>query len=271
MHTKMGCIFILGLQPLAELKSLYSIPNIPLLMKKVSLLVLVLVAGTISLFAQNKPESGFGFVVGVEGINDLGFNNGGGTLGFRYRLASGITARFNANLSTMNNVVTEGDIPSAGFTTTTTDKGTNFGIGLGAHYSFVGTDNLNPYIGADLGFSTVGGGSTLVRNELVDATEAGFGTNGDYIEVETMHAKGSRISFTPLVGFEYFFVPKLAIGGEFGWGFATTSTKGGEVTTTTQVNGGTTNGTVTVQLDEENKSSGFGTHGTGRVILSVYF
>jgi len=47
-----------------------------------------------SLFAQNKPESGAGFVVGVTGLNTIGFSAPtpySGTLGFRYRMASGIT------------------------------------------------------------------------------------------------------------------------------------------------------------------------------------
>jgi hypothetical protein len=242
------------------------------LMKKVSLLVLVLFAGTMSLFAQNKPESGVHFVVGLEGgLNSLNFNQGdsaasaGGMVGFRYKLSDmGITARIGANLSMRNNETTG---TSLGQENMTTVKQTNFSVSLGAHKNFTGTDNLETYLGADLSVGSVGGGETIVRSETV-STEFG-GTVGDYTENTFTAPKGLSIGLTPLVGFQYFFVPKLAIGGEFGYGFFTTNMKSGKEVEVTSIGGVTT--TTTVQADITNKVSGLGGRGTGRILFTVYF
>lgn len=239
-------------------------------MKKVSLLVLVLFAGTMSLFAQNKPESGASFVVGLEGgLNSLNFNQGdsaSGMVGFRYKLGDGgITARLGVNLSMRNN---ETGFTSFGEENTTTTKQTNFALAVGAQKNFEGTDNLETYLGADLSVGTVGGGETVVRSEVVDATLAG-GAVGDYDETTYTNAKGISIGLTPLVGFQYFFVPKLAIGGEFGWGFFTTNMKSGETVNVTSAGGTVT--TTTIETNVTNKMSGLSSRGTGRIILSVYF
>lgn len=237
-------------------------------MKKVSLLVLVLFAGTMSLFAQNKPETGFGFVFGVSGLQDIGvtsFNNG--TLGFRYRMANGMTGRINANL-TMSNVSNESE--SGGWLTTNTTKGTNFGIALGVDKNFEGTDNLDPYIGADLTVGTIGGGTTTNRSEVTNVDSAGtFYTLGDFMETTTTNPKGISFGLIPHVGFQYFFVPNFAFGAEFGWGLNIASTKGGETTTETKF--GTTTTNTTSQLNAVNKNTSVGTHGTGSVFVSVYF
>jgi hypothetical protein len=235
-------------------------------MKKLSLLVLVLMAGTMTLFAQNKPESGFGFVFGVTGINNIGvtsFNNG--TLGFRYRMTNGMTARINANLTMTN---TKNESESGGWLSSTTNKSMNVAVALGVQKSFEGTDNLDPYLGIELGVGNVGGGSVIMRNEVTNADSTGL-TVGDFSESTTKNASGIGFSLRPLIGFEYFFLPKFSFGAEFGWGLAISSTKGGEVTTETKFNGVTT--TTTVELNNVNKSTSIGTSGSGSVMVGVYF
>lgn len=238
-------------------------------MKKATLLVLFLMGGTITLFAQNKPDMGAHFVVGIEGgLNGLNFNQGdslstSGMVGFRYKMESGITGRLSLNLSMSNSETTSYFL---GDETTTTVKGTNFGISLGATKSFEGTENLETYIGADLTVGTIGGGETVIRTETVDTT--GFGTVGDYTETTITNPKGISIGLTPLIGFQYFFVPKLAIGGEFGYGFFTASMKDGETTMVSQ-SGGVSTTVTTPGIDT--KMSGLAGRGTGRVILTVYF
>lgn len=242
-------------------------------MKKVSLLVLVLFAGTMSLFAQNgtnKPATGAHFVVGLEGgLNSLNFNQGesatgGGTVGFRYKMDNGLTARLGLNLSMVNNQVAQ---TAFGEKFDSTFKQTNFALAIGAHKSFEGTGNLETYLGADLSVGTVGGGKRVVRSETVSADFGG--TVGDYTEVTYTDPKGIEIGLTPFIGFQYFFVPKLAIGGEFGYGFFTSNMTSGE-TVSVDLTGGTTT-TVTVASDVTNKVSGLGGRGTGRILFTVYF
>lgn len=86
---------------------------------------------------------------------------------------------------------------------------------------------------------------------------------------------GARFGFglRGFIGAEYFILPKIAIGGEFGWGLALStigesSTKSESwnanlVTTTTTPNGGSTYFSV----DSENLSSIFGPAGTIRLTL----
>ena len=241
-------------------------------MKKLSLLVLFLMGGTTFLFAQNKPDMGAYFVVGLQGgLNSLNFSQGdsaanvGGMVGFRYKMSNGITGRLGLNLSMRNQ---EYGSTFNGVENLTTMKGTNFGIMLGAHKSFEGTDNLETYIGADLSVATVGGGETIVRSEVVDTTDTG-GEIGDFTETTTTHAKGIEFGLTPFVGFQYFFVPKLAIGGEFGYGVFISGIKDGETVREDSFGGTTT--TTTLESGVNNKSTGLAGRGTGRVILTVYF
>jgi len=88
--------------------------------------------------------------------------------------------------------------------------------------------NINPA-------TTYGGNARVLTNK--DASTLGFGLRG-------------------FVGAEYFVLPKISIGGEFGWGFGFTSMGRGEVEY--EAVGGAPASVATVTEETGNKTSGMG-------------
>jgi hypothetical protein len=235
-------------------------------MKKITLLSVLLISTIFIASAQFKPEAGnFGLTGSIDGLQNIKLAQQG-TLGFRYFLENDLVFRLGANLGTSNsNEVTKED----GIESTLTIKQTVArNINLGIAKRFTGTDRLDPYIGIDLIIGSSGGGSTLSRTEVFDA-DSTFDPNdktGDYYQSEVKTPNGFTIGIRPLVGFNYFIAPKLAIGAEFAWGFSTTTTKGSE---TNEEGTGITSSTVTI--DSKDKSSGFGTTGATSITFTFIF
>lgn len=125
----------------------------------------------------------------------------------------------------------------------------NIALGAGIQ-KYRGKGRLRGIYGAEA-MIMLGGGKTTISATNYDKEDKsgstfGFGVRG-------------------FIGAEYFFAPKMSLGGEFGWGLSLSSTGEGEVTETS---GGTTTTTTT------GKSSSFGfdtDNASGSIILSLYF
>ncbi|MCE3007123.1 MAG: hypothetical protein LW884_02070 [Bacteroidetes bacterium] len=104
-------------------------------------------------------------------------------------------------------------------------------------------------------------------NQTASTTVAGVN------EVETKEGTTLTVGANAFVGVEYFFAPKVAIGGELGWGLFLSSTGDGEITTTPA--GGTsttvdTGGSTTFGVDTNTGYTSFGT-ANGNLKLSFFF
>lgn len=164
--------------------------------------------------------------------------------------------------------------PSLAPTKENTMKASYSAFGLAGGLEFrKGTTRLQGFYGAELGFSTDGGketysyGNNLTsnlpepQNISVDADDD-FGTN---LTVDTygnaarvLEAKNSSFGFglRAFVGVEYFIIPKLSLGAEFGWGLGVMSMKSSqEIESVGTVNGFQANGK---QSFDSGKMSTFG-------------
>ena len=151
---------------------------------------------------------------------------------------------------------------------------TNIGLAGGIEYR-KGKGRLQGFYGAELGISyssskeTYEYGNALTVSTasapvFVDAADD-FGSNittdpyGNAARVlESKNASSFGIGLRGFIGAEYFILPKLAIGGEFGWGLVFNST--GATSTTTESVGVNSGGNESVEeiTVESGKSNGFG-------------
>ena len=161
---------------------------------------------------------------------------------------------------------------------------TNIGIGVGIEKRR-GFGRLQGFYGAELGINISSmketytyGNALTASTSAVDVNITGAddftgGMNGTSLTTDvdglgnTNNARiteyksglGFGIGLRGFIGAEYFVLPRLAIGGEFGWGLAFTST--GASSTTYETEGFTATGTVE-QIEsrtmEGSKTSGFG-------------
>ncbi len=152
----------------------------------------------------------------------------------------------------------------------------NIGLAVGLEKRR-GFGRLQGYYGAELGFNLMSNsekyeyGNALTLSTAVPAVgvsaDDDFGGNvfadADYgfnsRVTESKSGLGFGIGLRAFIGAEYFVLPRLSIGGEFGWGLAFMSS--GASSTTTEMVG--TNATTTVEsietiTREGNKSSSFG-------------
>ena len=101
-----------------------------------------------------------------------------------------------------------------------------------------GSTRLQGFYGAELGLGFGGGSKTTyeygnaydVPNGITSLTNAVDGLNADVTEI--VDKGGVMIGLRGFIGAEYFILPKLALGGEFGWGLGFQTF--GEMTTTSQ-------------------------------------
>ncbi len=236
-------------------------------MKKTLLTLSLLTLCVSTLFAQYKPEEGnYGITFGITGLQTVNLQPlSSGTVGFRYALANNLWARINLNLTSGS---TNSENTQGGILTSTKTNGMNYSLSIGAQKNFTGTDRLNPYFGIDLSIGNSGGGKIVNRSEVVnaDSTFDANDKNGDFMQTTVKNSKGMSIGLTPVVGFQYFFAQNFAVGGEFGWGFFRSSSKGGETTVE-----GTGITTTTTKNDSKSSSGGLGTSGSGTITVTVFF
>lgn len=169
--------------------------------------------------------------LGTFGIGAPGISNGPSMLygaGFKYFMSDDLALRI---LLALNS----GSVNSNG-TNSVTSTSMDFGIGVGAEMHFRPLYSTSPYVGAQIGFgssSTDNGGSGAAQ---VKSSMSSFGIN-------------------VLAGFDWFWTRGLAIGAEYGLGFASSSAST------------TSNGTTT----DLPSNTMIGFNNSGNVHLVVYF
>lgn len=178
----------------------------------------------------------------------FGLNNGAWQLRGRYFIADDMAIRVGLNItsqSTKNRFAENAD--GTGSEGTQKLGYSMIGIRPGFEKHFKGSDKLSTYAGVD-----------LIIN-LTNATEKwesydGTTYNKDYTaEIKGAWADGSKkggtgIGLNLVAGADWYFMPNVYLGAEFGWGFVATSTKKVETKIT---NAGTSTTTTTP------KGSGF--------------
>lgn len=138
----------------------------------------------------------------------------------------------------------------------------NIGLSGGVEWRR-GFGRLQGFYGGELGIAFGGSKSTYTYGNALTATGANSTTNfGSNITSDTYgntaritESKGGSffgLGLRGFIGAEYFVLPRIAVGGEFGWGLMFGSN--GASSTTTESTDGTTVGTQTV---EGTKTSGF--------------
>jgi hypothetical protein len=115
------------------------------------------------------------------------------------------------------------------------------GIGLSAGLEMrKGKTRLQGYYGGELGLFIGGmknkftyGNAFSSTNVTPTSTNWSTMTSGPFISRTTELKQGSMFQFglRGFIGVEYFVLPKMSIGGEFGWGLGFTSVGEGQVTT----------------------------------------
>jgi hypothetical protein len=149
-----------------------------------------------------------------------------------------------------------------------------------------GYGRLQAYYGAQLMLSLTGGSTnTFTYGNPIDSTYqtpkrtnfAGQNNSpgtGTYVtERKTQALFG--LGITAFVGVEYFFAPKMSVGGEFGWGFGfNQGNVQGPTTTTTEAWQAATKTVVSTSTETAGKTSNFiiDTYSTaGNIFLMFYF
>lgn len=171
----------------------------------------------------------------------------------------------------------------------------NVGIAFGMEKRR-GFGRLQGYYGAELGFNIMSNSSKYeYGNELTLSTAAvpvtvtaaddfggnvyadptyGFGSR----EIENKSGMGFGVGLRAFIGAEYFVLPRLSVGGEFGWGLAFMSQGASSITTEmvgTNAGGGESieqitregNKTSSFGVDTETNTSMFGAAGSLRMVF----
>lgn len=160
--------------------------------------------------------------------------------GFHYR---GMV-RIGFGSSTTENLVDDDVSTTPGAKVTDERSTTSMNIELGAGFEKRrGKGRLQGYYGPELiiGFGsgstefTYGNAFSTSNQTPTSTTDFNSGASAQLGSRTTESVNGSTFAITlrGFVGLEYFFAPKLSVGGEFGWGLGLNSTGEGETTTQT--------------------------------------
>ncbi len=163
--------------------------------------------------------------------------------------------RLNLRIGLGSNKITEAADTSVGSLTSTKVGHHDINLG-GAMLMYRGKGRLRGYYGGEASIGLSGSKTTKSYNG-----------NAPSQEVLTNKA-GSTFNFglRAIIGTEYFFAPKMSVGGEFGWGLNLSSTGAGSQTI---ANG--SGGSTEVKTG---KSSAFGfdtDNASGSIVLNLYF
>jgi hypothetical protein len=221
-------------------------------MKKL-ILAASLIAASFNAFSQEyKPVAGdvtaeIGLLGGISFTDVELPSNSFGTpnMKFRYFLADQMAVRvgFNYTSTSEKNKIYE-VAPGTGEGSAVI-KNSIFALNLGLEKHLAGTERLSTYVGGDLTLQ-INGASEKGENTNNGTTF----TNGDSYKLKGFNNSGDNGGFglglRGVVGAEYYFVEKVYLGAEFGWGFTTFS----EAKTKSETTTGGTSTTV------ETKSTG---------------
>ena len=205
-------------------------------MKKLTV-VAALLAASFGAYAQDyKPVAGnavveLGLVGGLGTTTTVLSPSAFGTpqVKVRYFLADQLAARvgFNWSQSTTTNKFYGG--PNGDDLGTQKIKGSIFMLNLGIEKHFAGTERLSTYVGADLLFRMTGVSEKNENYSSGPIPAAGYAANHS----ETFKGTNSAGTANSTTGFglravtgaDYYFIEKVYLGAEIGWGFIATSDK----------------------------------------------
>lgn len=144
-----------------------------------------------------------------------------------------------------------------------------------------GSTRLQGFYGGELGIGFGGGSKTdyTYANAYTWNGTAGTATQthavDGSVDVNNITQKGGvMFGLRGFIGAEYFVIPKLAVGGEFGWGLGLTTIGTGSITTTQVTAAGTGTEEITTEtvaggsqfvLGTDNSSAMFGPSGSLRI------
>ncbi len=266
-------------------------------MKK-SLLAVAVLIGTSATFAQDLtskkgenylPEAGdwaisidatplLGYVQGIFGSNggssagSWSFLNGNNVITGKYFTADDMAYRGGINIgfgSTTSNAYTLKTGTTTGELVIDSRKVSGSQIMLTGGMEWrKGSTRLQGFYGAELGLGFGGGNkaeytygnSYDVAGGVSSQTHAVDGST-DIVSVN--NKGGIMFGLRGFIGAEYFVLPKLAIGGEFGWGLGMQTTGEGTVTDTRLNAGGTATEEVTSETIAKGSAFGVGTDNGG--------
>ncbi|HTF80792.1 MAG TPA: hypothetical protein VL947_03670 [Cytophagales bacterium] len=190
-----------------------------------------------------------------------------GMVKLRYFLADDLALRASFNFSAYSTTNKAYELDDDGKETETvgTQKIRNsfYGVNLGVEKHFTGTERLSTYIGGDL---SLGVASASLKEEKYN----GGAYNEDYSRtIKGANGPGGDNGgfgwgLRAVTGADYYFVKKVYLGAEAGWGFFSFRNSGVKTTTTTPDG---TGGTDTVT--SETKSDGGAFTLTPQVVASV--
>lgn len=247
-------------------------------MKKTTLAI-ALTLGISGAFAQTmKPIAGemgisAGLSSGITGpVSGVGHT---GTLAFKYIVKEDMVARVGVNFGKLpGNGTFVSDtshlwIGGNGISQSTVKRsGLMWALSLGVQKSMNGTDKLDPYFGADIFFGGIAGQK---NDSTTDFLKSGLTrSGGDYDKFVKSGMHTISYGIVGVIGFNYFFADHLAVGAEFGYGFESSTTKGGEVTFSDNRGGTKTTKTTKASPNAMETTGGFGVKGA-TITLSWFF
>ena len=145
-----------------------------------------------------------------------------------------------------------------------TDKNTkgetNINLWFGKEYRR-GSARLQGVYGAEAG---LGISSSTEKNDYGNSAE-----NGGTGMIENKEGMNFGISLRGFIGFEYFMMPRMSIGGEYGWSFAFLSEGGGSTTTATW--DGSSSGEDTEDNANDSEFGFKNDDSGGSLVLRMYF
>jgi len=161
------------------------------------------------------------------------------TLRFRYFLHDNLAIRVGANFTSSSTTTKFYQAAPGSGEGSDQLVNTLFGINLGLEKHFAGSDRLSTYAGGDILFQTTG-----ASEKWTNSANGTSYTNGASQTVTGTNANGNNtlgFGLRAITGADYYFVEKVYIGGEFGFGFIAASngstktvfTNAGTTTTTT--------------------------------------
>jgi len=192
-------------------------------MKKIVLTAAAFALTVSSVFSQNfKPKEkeiavGIAFDSPFSSGKPFSLVNG---LSGRYFYKSDLAFRGTLNLASSSSSKTEYYTPKEDEVALSNFKSSSFNLDLflGAEKHFLGTDRLDPYAGADL---IIGMGRTSSSNNPeVDFEE--YATNGGDNELSVKQGNSS-LGLRLVLGADYYVLPKVYVGTEFGITYRNTS------------------------------------------------
>ncbi len=253
-------------------------------MKKTTL-CFAICALSITAFSQSddtfKPVKGNKVItMNLSGLSVLALNsptdplNAVQVLNFRYFISDKVDLRLDLGFTTQTTNLTSKNDTAGGVPlveTTNKDAKSALSLGLGAEKHIATEYNrIDPFFGGGIYLTTIGKNTVTATNKTTLA-------NGNYTDSKTITVNpgGLAIAFQANMGFFWYFAANLAIGGEYGFGYATGSQGGDKVVTANSTS--STGGVVTVNPQTITTTtvkaslSGFKTQNNGSIIILIKF